>query len=82
MFTDVWNWTAGMVWGEMKNQSLLMERPCAQTFFSRYICTNLTYSMEEDLLERLIFAQLVAKYPASYRTQTIVIVFTRVCYWP
>jgi hypothetical protein len=30
---------------------------------------------------RLMFIQLVAKFPAFYRTQRIIIAFARVCYW-
>jgi hypothetical protein len=41
IFTGVWNLTVGMDWGEMKNQSSLMGKPCAQTLSSRYFSVDL-----------------------------------------
>jgi hypothetical protein len=37
ILTGVWNLTAGMDWGEMKNLSSPMGKPCVQILFSRYI---------------------------------------------
>jgi hypothetical protein len=46
------------------------------------MCTDILFKvLLHKLLERLLFIQVVAKFPASYRTQRFMIVFTGFCYW-